>query len=69
MNAAFDAACRRSRDSDETAGVDPAPTRSPGYHSSQIRRPRTLYERAPLKFWQGIVALLALALPASWLAH
>jgi serine/threonine protein phosphatase PrpC len=27
-----------------------------------VRRPRTLYERAPLQVWQGIAALLALAL-------
>jgi hypothetical protein len=27
-----------------------------------VRRPRTLYERAPLQFWQGVAALLALAL-------
>jgi hypothetical protein len=26
------------------------------------RRPLTLYERAPVRFWQGIAALLALAL-------
>jgi len=26
------------------------------------RRPLTLYERAPLRFWQGVAALLALAL-------
>jgi hypothetical protein len=26
------------------------------------RRPPTLYERAPLRFWQGLAALLALAL-------
>jgi serine/threonine protein phosphatase PrpC len=26
------------------------------------RRPQTLYERAPLQFWQGVTALLALAL-------
>ena len=25
-------------------------------------RPQTLYERNPLRFWQGIAALLALAL-------
>ena len=30
---------------------------------------RTLYERAPLQFWQGVAALLALALLASWLAR
>ncbi len=31
------------------------------------RRPETLYERNPLRFWQGVSALLALALALSWL--
>jgi serine/threonine protein phosphatase PrpC len=31
------------------------------------QRPLTLYERAPLRVWQGLAALLALALLASWL--
>jgi hypothetical protein len=26
------------------------------------RRPQTFYERNPLRFWQGVAALLALAL-------
>jgi len=43
------------------AGPARAPTPNPG--------PRTLYERAPLQFWQGIAALLALALLASWLVR
>ena len=30
------------------------------------RRPLTLYERAPLRFWQAVAALLALALVVSW---
>ena len=30
---------------------------------------RTLYERAPLQVWQGVAALLALALLASWLVR
>lgn len=34
-----------------------------------IRRPRTLYERAPLRVWQGIAALLALALALLLLRH
>jgi serine/threonine protein phosphatase PrpC len=34
-----------------------------------VRRPRTLYERAPLQFWQGVAALLALALLLSLLRH
>jgi hypothetical protein len=33
------------------------------------RRPRTLYERAPLRVWQGLAALLALALLLSLLRH
>jgi serine/threonine protein phosphatase PrpC len=33
------------------------------------RRPRTLYERAPLQFWQGIAVLLALALLVSLLVR
>ena len=32
-------------------------------------QPRTLYQRAPVQVWQGISALLALALAASWLMH
>jgi hypothetical protein len=31
--------------------------------------PRTLYERAPVRVWQGIAALLALALVLMWLRH
>jgi serine/threonine protein phosphatase PrpC len=34
-----------------------------------IRRPQTLYERAPLRVWQGIAALLALALALSLVVH
>ena len=34
-----------------------------------VSRPRTLYERYPLQFWQGISALLALALIVSLLRH
>ncbi|MGZ3289757.1 MAG: bifunctional protein-serine/threonine kinase/phosphatase [Xanthobacteraceae bacterium] len=34
-----------------------------------IQRPRTLYERDPLRFWQGVAALLALALLLSLLRH
>lgn len=34
------------------------------------QRPRTFYERAPVRFWQGVSALLALALILSlWLRH
>jgi serine/threonine protein phosphatase PrpC len=41
------------------SGPSPPPT--------EIRRPRTLYERAPLQFWQGLAALLAAALLVSLL--
>ena len=34
-----------------------------------VRRPRTLYERNPVRFWQGVAALLALALLVSLLRH
>jgi len=33
------------------------------------RRPLTLYERYPLRFWQGVAALLALGLLLSLLRH
>jgi serine/threonine protein phosphatase PrpC len=39
----------------------------PSRASAANPRPRTLYERAPLRVWQGIAALLALALLVSWL--
>jgi serine/threonine protein phosphatase PrpC len=39
----------------------------PAPAAGAIRRPRTLYERAPLQVWQGVAALLALALLLSWL--
>jgi hypothetical protein len=37
----------------ETGPARPPPT---------LRRPLTLLERAPVRFWQGVAALLALAL-------
>jgi serine/threonine protein phosphatase PrpC len=40
--------------------MEAGPARAP----TEIRRPRTLYERAPLQVWQGIAALLAFALLA-----
>lgn len=43
--------------------LEAGPARAP----AELGRPRTLYERAPLQVWQGIAALLALALLASWL--
>jgi len=33
-----------------------------GARAVAVHRPRTLYERDPLRFWQGVAALLALAL-------
>jgi serine/threonine protein kinase len=39
----------------------------PSYAPAPVRRPLTLYERSPLRFWQGVSALLALALLASLL--
>jgi serine/threonine protein phosphatase PrpC len=43
--------------------MEAGPARPP----TEIRRPLTLYERAPLRVWQGLALLLALALLASWL--
>jgi serine/threonine protein kinase len=45
--------------------LEAGPARAP----TDTGRPRTLYERAPLQVWQGIAALLALALLASWLVR
>jgi serine/threonine protein phosphatase PrpC len=43
--------------------LEAGPARAP----ADLDRPRTLYERSPLRFWQGVAALLALALLASLL--
>ncbi len=45
--------------------MEAGPARAP----TAIRRPRTLYERAPLQVWQGVAALLALALLVSLLVR
>ena len=45
--------------------MEAGPARAP----SRCRRPLTLYERAPVQFWQGVAALLALALLLSLLRH
>jgi serine/threonine protein phosphatase PrpC len=45
--------------------MEAGPARAP----SMARRPRTLYERAPLQIWQGLAALLALGLVLSLLRH
>jgi serine/threonine protein phosphatase PrpC len=53
---------RRLHDVTEFAAeMEAGPARAP----SALQRPRTLYERAPVRVWQGISALLALALAAS----
>jgi serine/threonine protein phosphatase PrpC len=45
--------------------IEAGPARAP----AAMRRPRTLYERAPLQVWQGVAALLALALLVSLLVR
>jgi serine/threonine protein phosphatase PrpC len=45
--------------------MEVGPARAP----VEERRPRTLYERAPVRFWQGVAALLALALLFSLMRH
>ena len=56
----------RFRDMNEFAlAMESGPPRAP----PAVRRPLTLYERAPLKFWQGVAALLALALLLLLLRH
>jgi serine/threonine protein kinase len=37
----------------------------PSYAPPAVRRPLTLYERSPVRFWQGVSALLAVALAVS----
>jgi serine/threonine protein phosphatase PrpC len=55
---------RRLRDAMEFAAeMEEGPARAP----PPMRRPQTLLERAPVRFWQGVSALLALALLASLL--
>jgi serine/threonine protein kinase len=41
----------------------------PAGSAVESQRPMTLYERAPLRVWQGIAAILALALLASLLTR
>jgi protein kinase-like protein len=45
--------------------MEAGPVRAP----VAVLRPRTLYERHPLRFWQGVAALLGLALLLSLLRH
>ena len=55
---------QRFRDLSEFAlEMESGPARAP----AAVRRPLTLYERAPLQFWKGLAALLALALVVSLL--
>jgi serine/threonine protein phosphatase PrpC len=57
---------KRYRDMSEFAAeMEAGPARPP----APVRRPLTLYERAPLQFWKGVAALLALALIVSLLRH
>ena len=57
---------RRFRDMTEFAvEMEAGPERPP----SGLRQPLTLYERAPVQFWQGVSALLALALLLALLRH
>jgi len=56
----------RFRDVSELAAeMEAGPARAP----VSIRRPPTLYERAPLRIWQVLAALLGLALLLSLLLH
>jgi hypothetical protein len=45
--------------------LEAGPSRAP----AEERRPRTFYERSPVRFWQGVAALLAIALIWSLLRH
>ena len=57
---------RRFRDMMEFAlEMETGPARAP----PAAPRPLTLYERAPVRVWQGVAALLALALLASLLVR
>jgi serine/threonine protein kinase len=56
----------RFRDTAEfTVELEAGPASAP----LAVQRPRTLYERNPVLFWQGVAALLALALLVSLLRH
>jgi serine/threonine protein kinase len=57
---------KRFRDMIEFAvEMETGPARAP----VAVRRPPTFYERNPVRFWQGLAALLALALVLSLLRH
>src|SRR5580704_13721180 len=56
----------RFRDMNEfAADMERGPERAP----LSARRPLTLYERSPARFWQGVSAILATALALSWWLH
>jgi serine/threonine protein kinase len=56
----------RPRDMNEFAmELETGPARAP----LLVRRPQTFYERAPVRFWQIVAGLLALALLVSLLRH
>jgi serine/threonine protein kinase len=56
----------RFRDMNEFAAeMERGPERAP----LSARRPLTLYERSPARFWQGVSAILATALALSWWLH
>jgi serine/threonine protein kinase len=56
----------RFRDMNEFAAeMERGPERPP----LSARRPQTLYERSPVRFWQGVSAVLAVALALSWWLH
>jgi serine/threonine protein phosphatase PrpC len=56
----------RFRDMNEFAAeMERGPERGPLI----ARRPQTLYERSPVRFWQGVSTVLAIALALSWWMH
>ncbi|MGB8181094.1 MAG: hypothetical protein WCF13_01875 [Stellaceae bacterium] len=52
----------RFRDMSEFAGEMEA---GPAWMATSARRPQTVLERAPLRFWQGVAVILGLALLAA----
>src|SRR5579862_7630776 len=62
---ALDPAARFRDISEFALEIEAGPARQP----TEAARPLTLYQRAPVQVWQGIAALLALALLASWLTR
>jgi hypothetical protein len=62
---AADPADRYREMSEFAVDMEAGPARLP----VEVRRPPTLYERYPVRFWQGLSALLAVALLASLLKH